>query len=141
MKVLGLVLFTLLLLTTPGTAVEYQGKNIDGRKLAAKAYYYKTGGVYEVQVRFKQSRATIYFVNGEQVTIRLNHRIITDPSRIEGVGSPGLFNLGGFSAGLGYDNLGDRQIPGPHSLEGYWRISLEQTGIKPTNTQTKSQYS
>jgi hypothetical protein len=139
MKVLALVLSALLLLTTRVIAVEYQGKNIDGRKLVAKAYYYKTGAVYKVQVRFKQNRATIYFVNGEQVTIKLRHRVITDPSRIEGFGSPGLFNLGGiFSAGLGYDNLGNSRHLGLQSLEGFWRISLEQTDIMPTNAKTKS---
>jgi len=140
MKVLGLVLSALLLLATPSIAVEYQGKNIDGRKLAAKAYYSKTGAVYKVQVQFKKNRATIYFVNGGQVTIRLSHRVITDPSSIEGFGSPGVFNLGGiFSAGLAYDNLSNRQPLGPQSFEGFWRISLEDPAITPTNAKSKSQ--
>jgi hypothetical protein len=55
----------------PAPAVEYQGRNLDGKKLAAKAYYYATGGVYNVQVRFKQERATIYFAEGNQITIQL----------------------------------------------------------------------
>ena len=46
MKVLGLFLPVLFLLATPAMAVEYQGKNIDGKKLDAKAYYSQTGGVY-----------------------------------------------------------------------------------------------
>jgi hypothetical protein len=113
-------------------------KNIDGRKLAAKAYYYKTGGVYKVQVLFKQNRATIYFVNGEQITIKLKHRVITDPNRIEGISSPGLFNLGGvFSAGIDYGNLGNRQPFESRSLEGLWTINLEKTDITPTNAKTK----
>lgn len=139
MKGLGLVLSALFLLATPAIAVEYQGKNIDGRKMAAKAYYYKTGGVYKVQVLFKQNRATIYFLNGEQITIRLRHRVITDPSSIEGFNNPGLFNIGGiFGAGLDYGNLGNRQPFESRSLEGLWTINLEKTEITPPNAKTKS---
>ena len=130
MKVLRLVLPALFLLTTPAMAVEYQGKNIDGRKLAAKAYYYATGGVYDVEVRFEHKRATIYFIGGAQTTIRLRQRVITDPNDIEGFGKLGHFPLGGIlSVGLDYDNnlVGDRQLSGSHPLAGFWRISLKPT--------------
>jgi len=129
MKVLGLALSALILLTTPAIAVEYQGKNMDGRKFAAKAYYSNTGGVYKVQVQFKQNRATIYFSDGYQTTIRLRNRTITDPNDIEGVGRPGLFPIGGiFSAGLDFNNnnIGNLRFPGSRPLEGFWRISLQQ---------------
>ena len=133
MKVLGLVLLpTLLLVTTPVLAVEYQGKNIDGRKLHAKAYYYATGGVYNVQVRFKHNRATIYFTNNSQTTIRLNHRAIADPSDIEGFGRLGQISLNRvFSVGLDYDNnlVGNRPMPGARTLEGFWRISIDSTEL------------
>ncbi|MDF5720585.1 MAG: hypothetical protein PUP91_08880 [Rhizonema sp. PD37] len=132
MKVLGLVLPTLLLLTTPVLAVEYQGRNIDDKKLPAKAYYYATGGVYDVQVRFKGNRATIYFTNNSQTTIRLNHRAIADPSNIEGFGRLGQISLNRFfSVGLEYDNnlVGNRPIPGTRALEGFWRISIDSTEL------------
>jgi hypothetical protein len=128
MKVLGLVLPTLLLLTTPVMAVEYQGKNIDGTKLAAKAYYAATGGVYNVQVRFKQNRATIYFDGGYQTTIQLQHRVLTSPSSIEGFGKLGQIPVNRtFSIGLIYDNslVGDTQ-PSKPPLDGLWRISLDK---------------
>lgn len=134
MKVLGLVLSTLLLFVTPALAAEYQGRNIDGRKFPAKVYYSGTGGVYNVQVRFYRNRATIYFVDGSQTTIKLRRRVITDPSNIEGFGRLGQFYLGGiFSAGLAYSNtqdyLSNRQPPAPQLPEGFWRISLETTGL------------
>lgn len=128
MKVLGLVLPALFLLTTPAMAVEYQGQNIDGKKLAAKAYYYATGGVYNVQVSFENRRATIYFSDGNQTTIRLRQRVITDSNNIEGFGKLGQFPLNGtFSVGLVYDTnlVGNSQPQQSHPLEGMWRISLE----------------
>lgn len=127
MKVLGLVLPTLFLLTPPVMAVEYQGKNIDGTKLAAKAYYRATGGVYDVQVRFKQNRATIYFDGGYETTIQLQQKVITDPSNISGFGKLGhIFLNRAFSIGLIPDNnlLGDTQ-PSSSPLEGFWKISLD----------------
>ena len=125
----GLLLSILLLLATPTMAAEYQGKNIDGRKLAAKLYSYRTGGVYDVQVQFNQNRATVYFVNGDKTTIRLSQKVITDPSDIEGVGRLGQFYLGGsFSVGLDYDRSSDNlSLPGSQPLEDFWRISLAPT--------------
>jgi hypothetical protein len=127
MKVLGLVINALFLLTTPVVAVEYQGRNIDGKKLDAKAYYYATGGVYNVQVSFDKKRATIYFGDGNQTTIKLNQQIITDSKSIEGFGKIGQIPVNNiFSVGLVYDNdLVGNGLQQSNPLEGMWRISLE----------------
>ena len=129
----GLLLSALLLLAAPAMAAEYQGKSIDGRKLPAKLYSYRTGGVYDVQVQFNQNRATVYFVNGDKTTIKLSQKTITDPSDIEGVGRLGQFYLGGsFSVGLDYDRSADNQrLPGSQPLEDFWRISLDSTFNSP----------
>ncbi|MEH2363076.1 hypothetical protein [Nostoc sp.] len=130
MKVLGLVLPVLLLLGTPAVAVEFKGQNIDGQKLPAKAYYYATGGVYKVQVRFHNRRATIYFDDGNQTTIQLNQQVITDSKNIEGFGKLGQYPVNSiFSVGLVYDNnwLGssDSQFQHSNPLDGLWKITLE----------------
>ncbi|MEH1846215.1 MAG: hypothetical protein V7L25_14760 [Nostoc sp.] len=130
MKPLGLVLPIFLMLVTPAIAVEFKGQNIDGQKLPARAYYYATGGVYKVQVRFHKKRATIYFDDGNQTTIRLNQQVITDSNNIEGFGKLGQYPLNGiFSVGLVYDNnwLGssDSQSQQSNPLSGLWKISLE----------------
>ena len=130
MKVLGLVLPVLLLLGTPAIAVEFKGQNIDGQKLPARAYYYATGGVYKVQVRFHNKRATIYFDDGNQTTIQLNQQIFTDSNNIEGFGKLGQYPINSiFSVGLVYDNswLGnsDSQLQLSNPLDGLWKISLE----------------
>jgi len=123
MKVFGIVLSALLLLNAPARAAEYQGKNIDGVKLQGKALLSETGGVYDVMVLFKGDRATIFFVNDDQITIKLRRQVITDPHDIEGVGGLGLYPLGGpFSVGLG---SGDNPIGKP--LQGFWRISIDLT--------------
>jgi hypothetical protein len=128
MKILWLVLSALFLLITPAVAVEYQGRNIDGKKLTAKAYYYGTGGVYDVQVRFDKKRATIYFGDRNQTTIQLNQQVITDSKNIEGFGKLGQLPVNDvFSVGLVYDNdfAGNGQVQQSNPLEGMWRISLE----------------
>jgi hypothetical protein len=123
MKVFGLVLCALLLLTAPARAAEYQGKNIDGLKLKGKALFSETGGVYDVMVLFKGNQATIFFVNGDRITIKLRRQVITDPNDIEGVGGFGRYSLGGpFSVGLG---SGDNPTGKP--LQGFWRISIDLT--------------
>lgn len=123
MKVFGLVLSALLLLTAPAFSAEYQGKNIDGFKLKGKALFSETGGVYDVMVLFKGNKATIFFDNGDQTTIKLRRQVITDPSNIEGVGGLGQYYLGGpFSVGLG---SGDNPIG--RSLQSFWRISVDLT--------------
>ncbi|MEH2247713.1 hypothetical protein [Nostoc sp.] len=130
MKPLGLVLPIFLILVTPAIAVEFKGQNIDGQKLPARAYYYATGGVYKVQVRFHKKRARIYFDDGNQITIQLNQQVITDSNNIEGFGKLGQYPLNGtFSVGLVYDNnwLGsnDSQSEQSNPLSGLWKISLE----------------
>jgi hypothetical protein len=132
MKILSLVLPVLLLLTTPAIAVEYQGKNIDGRKIPAKVYNYATGGVYNVQVSFQDSRATIYFNDDSETSIRLNRRVISDLNNIEGFGKLGQIALNEvFSIGLDSNNLlSNGQIPpGSRSLEGLWRISVDSASL------------
>jgi len=123
MKALGLLASALLLLPLPVSAVEYQGQNIDNRMLDAKVYSYATGGVYDAQVRFRQNEATIYFVNGDRLNVRLSQRVITDPSDIQGFGRIGFFNLGGIFLGLDNNDFGNRQ------LAGYWKISLKQIDV------------
>ncbi|MBW4564024.1 MAG: hypothetical protein KME32_23365 [Mojavia pulchra JT2-VF2] len=129
MKVLGLVLPALFMLTTPALAVEFKGQNIDGEKLPAKAYYYATGGVYNVQVRFHNRRATLYFADGNQTTIQLNQQVITDSKNIEGFGKLGQLPINRiFSVGLVYNNdsMGNSsQLQQSNPLEGFWRISLD----------------
>ncbi|MEH1807028.1 hypothetical protein [Nostoc sp.] len=130
MKVLGSVLPILLLLCSPAMAVELKGQNIDGQKLPATAYYYATGGVYKVQVRFHNKRATIYFDDGNQTTIQLNQRASADSKNIEGFGKLGQYPLNRtFSVGLVYDNnwpgSSDNQFQQSNPLDGLWKISLE----------------
>ncbi|HEY9673796.1 MAG TPA: hypothetical protein V6D11_20310 [Waterburya sp.] len=123
MKVFGLVLSVLLLLSAPIRAAEYQGKNIDGILIKGKALFSSTGGVYDVQVLFKGNQATLFFVNGDHITIKLLQSVISDPSDIEGVGGLGQYHLGGaFSIGL---SSGDNPIGNP--LQGFWRIRLDLT--------------
>ena len=129
MKNYWLVLLALFLLSAPALAVEYQGRNLDGKKLPAKAYDYATGGVYDVQVRFEQQRATIYFREGNQITIQLKQPVITDPKNIEGIGKPGYYPLSeNFSIGL--DSGNDAQSFESDSLEGFWRLSLEESELR-----------
>ncbi|WP_341529048.1 hypothetical protein WKK05_06945 [Nostoc sp. UHCC 0302] len=131
MKILGLVLPALLVLISPAMAVEFKGQNIDGKKLPAKAYYYATGGVYNVQVRFHKKQATLYFADRNQITIQLNQQVITDSNNIEGFGKIGQYPVNRtFSIGLVYDNnwLGNSsdQLQQSNPLEGFWRISLDK---------------
>ncbi len=133
MKVFGLVLSALLLLSAPARAAEYQGKNIDGVKLKGKALLAETGGVYDVMVLFKGDRATIFFVNDDQITIKLRRQVITDPNDIEGIGGLGQYYLGGpFSVGLGW---GDNPIG--KRLQGFWRIRVDLTDFNnPAHNQS-----
>lgn len=132
MKVLWLVLFTLSLWTTPIIAVEYQGENLDGRRLAAKAYYQKTGGVFEVHVEFKGNLATLYFNDGSQVTLRLGGQRISDPSNIVGFGRLGFVPLNNqFSIGLESNNPADNiGASSPRALGDVWRIQLDPTALQ-----------
>ncbi len=112
-------------------AAEYQGQNIDGRKFSAQVYSLETGGVFDVEVVFKQKRATLFFVNGSQQTILLNNPIISDPSDIVGWGRPFFWSLGGFfRVGVADSNLGNTESPRPRPFEGLWRISLNPDDLK-----------
>jgi hypothetical protein len=129
MKNLGLTLLALFLLSAPALAVEYRGRNLDGKKLAAKAYYPSTGGVYDVQVRFERERATIYFASGSQITIQLKQLVITDPKNIQGFGKPGYYPLTrNFSIGLESGN--DAQAFESEALEGFWSLSIEPSSLE-----------
>ncbi|MEH2273679.1 MAG: hypothetical protein V7K40_02375 [Nostoc sp.] len=126
----GLVLPVLLILSTPAMAVEFKGQNIDGKKLPAKAYYYATGGVYKVQVSFHNKRATIFFADRNQITIKLRGQVITDSNNIEGFGKLGQYPVNNtFSVGLVYGNdwpdSSSGQLQQSNSLDGLWKISLE----------------
>lgn len=130
MKMFGLVVSALLLLSAPAIAVEFKGQNIDGQKLRAKAYYYATGGVYKVEVIFNKQQATIFFEDGNTITIQLNSPVITDSNNIEGSGKLGQYRLtNGLSVGLVYDNnwpnSSGSQLQQSDALEGLWRISLD----------------
>lgn len=116
-------------LTPAALAAEYRGKNIDGQRLAAKAYSYETGGVFDIQVEFRKKRATMYFVNGSRKTIRLKRAEITDPKNIVGW-SLGFFNIGGvFGIGISQEN-GNREPPRPRPFEGLWRIVLQDSQLQ-----------
>jgi hypothetical protein len=116
-------------LTSLAQAAEYQGKNIDGQRWAAKAYSYETGGVFDVQVEFQKKRATMYFVNGSRKTIRLKRAEIADPKNIVGW-SLGVFNIGGiFGIGISQDS-GNRESPRPRPFEGLWRIIINDSELQ-----------
>lgn len=132
MKILGLVIPAVLLLAMPAAAVEYHGQNLDGKNFAAKVYNYGTGGVYNVQVRFKNKQAAIYFDDGSKITIRLRQRVITNLNDIEGFGKIGYFPIGGiFSIGLDNSNtlVGNGEPQQQNPLEGFWRISINKYQI------------
>ncbi|OUL21787.1 hypothetical protein BV372_31315 [Nostoc sp. T09] len=123
MKILSLVVPALLLLSTPAMAVEYKGHSIDGQKLPARAYYYATGGAYNVQASFHKQRATIYFEDGNQTNIQLNSQVIADAKNIEGFGKLGQYRVNNFfSVGLIYGSdwpsATDNQLQQSNPLEG-----------------------
>jgi hypothetical protein len=112
-------------------AAEYQGQNIDGRRFSGQVYSFETGGVFDVEVVFKQKRATLYFVNGSQQTILLNNPIISDPSDIVGWGRPFFWSLGGvFRVGVADSDFGNTEPARPRPFEGLWRISVNPDDLK-----------
>jgi hypothetical protein len=126
MKVAGLILALLPFLTSPLLALEYQGRSLDGRKLPAKAYYQRTGGVYNVFVLFEGNRATIYFAEGGQTTIQLKQSVITDLNEIQGMGRLGYIRVGN-SVSIGLEQnqpTDDVGTPGPHGVNDIWRLRL-----------------
>lgn len=125
MKGLALVVSVLLAMTLPLSAAEYQGKTIDGRRLPAQVYSYGTGGVFEAEVEFRGDLATVYFVNGGQLQIRLNQSTIRDLGNIMGYGRVGQLPLGRFSIGLGTGSgLSGGVTIGAGSLNDTWGIRL-----------------
>ncbi len=125
----ALLITTLIISPLNAQAAEYQGKNIDGQTFEATAYSYETGGLFEIQVRFKKRRATLYFANGGRQTIRLNQSIIADPKHIEGW-HRGFLTIGGLlSIGVADNSDNNLQPPRPRPLEGFWRISLKDNPI------------
>lgn len=113
-------------------AAEYQGQILDGQTFDATAYSHGSGGTFDVQVKFKKKRATLYFVNGGQQTIWLDRREIKDPQQITGWGRPFGVRVGGFfNVGLS-DNrsLHNLEPTGMSSFEGLWSISLEPETLK-----------
>ncbi|MBW4582515.1 MAG: hypothetical protein KME42_23340 [Tildeniella nuda ZEHNDER 1965/U140] len=143
MKLFGFAVTVLLLLTAPVRAVEYQGKNLDGIKLPAKVISYQTGGEYDVQVQFKQNLATIYFSHGAQTTIRLTQRVITDPTRIEGIGKLGQVYLGSsFSVGLDFDRSNSDVAASVVPTTDYlWSIRLDPDSLDRMTQTTPQPYS
>ncbi|UBF24572.1 hypothetical protein K9N68_23200 [Kovacikia minuta CCNUW1] len=132
MKAFNLTVSALLLLANPAFAVDYQGKNIDGRKLPARVYSFKTGGVYDAQVQFKQNLATIYFANGGQLMLRLNQKRIADPNKILGYGRAGQLPLGrSLGIGLNFDEgLTGSLAIGAGRLDDLWNISLNPSDLE-----------
>jgi hypothetical protein len=111
-------------------AAEYQGKNIDGRRFRGQVYSYETGGVFQVEVEFRKKKATLYFVNGSQQTVRLKRSEILNPKAIEGW-SQGFFTIGDiFSVGVADNSSDNLQPPRPRPFEGFWRISLHETDLQ-----------
>lgn len=126
MRILAFVASILLIMPLPAIAAEYQGQSIDGRRLPAKVYSYGTGGVFEAEVEFKGNLATLYFVNGGQLVIRLNQSTIRDPKNIIGYGNVGQFPLGrALSIGIGTDpGLSGSISFGGGSFSDTWAIQL-----------------
>jgi hypothetical protein len=133
MKIFALVASVLLMLTTPTLAAEYRGRTIDGKKLPVKVYSYATGGVFDAEVEFKKNIATVYFVGGSQLMLRLNQPTITDSNSILGYGRVGQFPLGrSFSIGIGGDTGSiDSLSIGAGSLNDLWRITLAPGSLLP----------
>jgi hypothetical protein len=83
-------------------------------------------------VQFERERATLYFSDGSQVTLKLGEQRITDPSNIIGFGRLGYVPLNNlFSIGLEFsnptDNIGTSSL---RPLEDVWRIQLDPTALQ-----------
>lgn len=126
MKILAFVASVLLAVTLPAIAAEYQGKTIDGKRLPARAYSYATGGVFEAQVEFRGDLATLYFVNGGELAIRLSQPMIRDPKNIVGYGRVGQLSPGrALSIGIGTDPVLTGSLTlGGGSFNDTWSIQL-----------------
>lgn len=129
----GLIATTLIFSPLYAQAAEYQGINIDGQTFEATAYSYETGGLFDIQVKFKKRKATLYFVNGGRQTIRLNQPVITDPQHIDGW-HRGFLTIGVFfSIGVADNSDNNLEPSRPRPLEGFWRISLKEEVLQPSS--------
>lgn len=126
MKVFGFACSLICLLAAPTLAAEYQGKPIDGKRFNAQVYSYHTGGVFDAQVEFQRDLATIHFVSGSQLVIRLNQPNIQDPTAILGYGRLGSVPLTRWlSLGVATDNgLTGGVTVGGGRFEDLWQIRL-----------------
>jgi hypothetical protein len=130
MKHFALILTILFSLSPPISALEYQGRNLDGQKIAAKAYYQRTGGVYNVQVRFNGNRATLFFDHGGQITIQLRQSIVTDLNNIQGRGRLGHVPVAN-SLSLGLEmNENEGKIPRNSPLNDLWQLSISPEDLQ-----------
>lgn len=132
MKIFWLTLSTLSLLATPVIAAEYQGKNIDGKKIPARVFYQQTGGVYDVEVEFNGDRATLHFTDGSQVILNLASPNINDPTNIIGYGRIGFIPINrrfsfGLESGDPNNNVGS-PTPSP-SAPDIWKIQLDPKNL------------
>lgn len=131
MKRLGLIITPLLLLASPATAAEYQGKTIDGKRFAAKVYSIQTGGAYDAAVEFNCDRVTVFFAGG-QTTLQLTQTVITDPNNVGAIGRLGHVPISrGLSIGLDFDrSTGNYPSPQVPTRNDTWRISLDPNVLK-----------
>jgi hypothetical protein len=119
-----LSLFLFFSLVSPVLALEYRGQVLDGKKLKARAFYAATGGVYEVTVIFRGTRATLYFTDGSEANVRLQSASVSDIGNIVGYGRLGYIPINrSLSIGL---EQGDRTATPNLNFGGdLWRIGLE----------------
>lgn len=131
MRVFILFLVVFLSLISPVTALEYRGKNLDGRKLNARAFYGGTGGVYDVTVVFNGARATIYFNDGSETNIWLKSATVEDASNIIGYGRLGFIHLNrAISIGLESIDRNDPLTPTVAIGGDLWRLSIEPNQLE-----------
>ncbi len=131
MKAFALAFLTVFLTVSPTLAVEYQGQNIDGRKLTAKVYSYETAATYDAQVEFNQDQAFIRFPGGGELTVSVRKRTISNLGQVEAYGGPGQLALGNFfTLGFGYAYPANNLTPlTPNPLRNFWRISLDPSNF------------
>ncbi|MGK7945654.1 MAG: hypothetical protein AB4058_14420 [Microcystaceae cyanobacterium] len=133
----GLIILVKLLTLTmfmgwnvPLSALEYEGKNLDGRRIPAKAYYQRTGATYEVQVQFEGNRATLFFTEGGQITIQLRQSVVRDLDNIQGQGRLGYIRVGNsVSLGLARDQDSWERLNNP-GVNDLWQISISPQDLE-----------
>ncbi len=128
---MAIILAPLAIIGKQAIAAEYQGKNVDGKKIPAQVYSSETGGVFDAQVEFKQKQALVYFEGGSRQRILLNSPVITDPTNIVGWGQPFSVNIGGgVRFGIVDSDPGNTEPVRPRLSEGLWRISVKAEDLK-----------